>query len=586
MGFCNDCGAEIESGEYCESCQLIRDLGLDKENFTGEDDFLGNIDDLLPTGEEVGETFGLDESGIEEAFALDDLNIGEEAFSLDDSKMNESEEAFALEDSDINVGEENFALDESDIDASEEAFALDESDIDVPEEPIALDGLDIGEGEEALALDDSDVGIGEENLALDDLDIDASEEAFALDESDIDASEEPIALDDLESGTEEESFALDDSDIGAGEEAFALDDSNFEESEETFALDDSNIEDDGGMPDLLDFMDDLNIDQELLGEGKSDIGAEDDVFSIEDAISEPEIVNKSTDVGDILSDALGVLNDSKMDQLEEEYMSLIPEGDKKEETKEKKKGFFARWFANVPIPEDEIEPEPTEEELAAKKAEKEKQKAEKKAAKEQKKKEKAEAKDKAKKEKLAAKQEKEKAKKEAEIPEEPSRINKVGAGIVFALFGAIACVVILGTNSFTYAQSVSNAKDYFSKKRYTKAYMQLVGLDIKEKDQTTFDKISTVMFVNKQFDSYENYYSMEKYPEALDSLVKGLKRYNKYLEQAKELDVKQDLDYVKAEIVSALDASFGLSEDSVSYLLNMDDQEKYSQEIVKLAQEN
>ena len=94
------------------------------------------------------------------------------------------------------------------------------------------------------------------------------------------------------------------------------------------------------------------------------------------------------------------------------------------------------------------------------------------------------------------------------------------------------------------------------------------------------------MYVNKQLNSYENYYNMEKYPEALDSLVKGLKRYNKYLEQAKELDIKQDLDYVKAGILDSLNESFGLEEGDVAYLLSMHDQEKYSQEIVRLSQEN
>lgn len=408
MGLCKDCGAEIESGEYCESCMLLRDLGLDNMQAEGDEDFLSSINDLLP------------EDSV--TLALDDSNVAQ------------------------NMEEEN---------------------------------------------------------------------------------------------------------------------------------------------DMLDFMNDLNIDEEFLNNGGNP-SLEEDILSLDEMSEEPKRNSQGTDVGDILSDALGVLNDTKMDQLEEEYMSLIPDVDPMEEKakKEKKKGFFARLFGNVPLDKDEMEEEPTEEELKAIKEEKEKKKAEQKALKAQKKKEKADAKEKAKKDKLAAKEAKKKEKLEAQVPEEPSRINRVGAGIIFGLFAAIACVVIFGTNTFTYAQSVSNAKDYFSKKRYTRAYMQLAGLEIKEKDQKTYDRVVTVMYVNKQLNSYENYYNMEKYPEALDSLVKGLKRYNKYLEQAKELDIKQDLDYVKAGILDSLNESFGLEEGDVAYLLSMHDQEKYSQEIVRLSQEN
>ena len=73
MGLCKDCGAEIESGEYCESCMLLRDLGLDNMNTEENDDFLSSINDLLP---DESDTLALDDSDVTQ-------NITEENNMLD-----------------------------------------------------------------------------------------------------------------------------------------------------------------------------------------------------------------------------------------------------------------------------------------------------------------------------------------------------------------------------------------------------------------------------------------------------------------------------------------------------------------------
>ena len=50
-------------------------------------------------------------------------------------------------------------------------------------------------------------------------------------------------------------------------------------------------------------------------------------------------------------------------------------------------------------------------------------------------------------------------------------------------------------------------------------------MTIKEDDEEMYSKILTVMFVNKELNSYNNYYGIHQYDKALDSLLKGLKIY-------------------------------------------------------------
>jgi hypothetical protein len=189
--------------------------------------------------------------------------------------------------------------------------------------------------------------------------------------------------------------------------------------------------------------------------------------------------------------------------------------------------------------------------------------------------------------KKAAKKEKAEKKKKTkevievidEIDEDQGRINRVGAIIVFFFFGIIAILLIIGTNMITYTLSVQHATSYFNHRKYNQAYNEVYGVDIRDEDIGLYDKIQTVMFVNKQLNSYNNNYAMGKYPEALDSLLKGLSRYEKYIELATMLGIEADLDYVRSQILAELDNVFKLTEADAMQILSYDNKEDYSLEV-------
>ncbi|MBR6468755.1 MAG: hypothetical protein IKS84_00125, partial [Lachnospiraceae bacterium] len=190
-------------------------------------------------------------------------------------------------------------------------------------------------------------------------------------------------------------------------------------------------------------------------------------------------------------------------------------------------------------------------------------------------------------EKKALAKEKEKQKREtalaiAEYEVEHGRINKAGATILFVIFAILTIVIIIGSNIYSYNLSIENAQEDFNVKKYNEAYYEVYGLKIKDEDIELYDRIMTVMFVNHQLNSYEYYMKSNNREKALDSLLKGLQRYEKYLQLAQMLEITEDLDYVKAEILNKLSTEFKMSEKEAYELAEVSDSVDYSEYIYGL----
>lgn len=259
--------------------------------------------------------------------------------------------------------------------------------------------------------------------------------------------------------------------------------------------------------------------------------------------------------------------------------------------KEKKRGFFSslyhKLFDNVKVDPSKIKQPPTKEEIEAKKREKEETKARNKEEKEALLAEKKEQEKQVKLEKQRVKKEAKAEKKAKKMEEakllleemEKTRINRAGASIVFIFFAMIAVVIIVGTSIFSYSLSIKNAEHEFKNDQYTAAYNEIYGLDVKDEDILLYDRIMTVMYVQKQLNSYDNYYRMDDKPKALDSLLKGLQRYEKYIDLAVDLEVDTDLDSVRKKILEKVNESFMLTEQEAMEIIQSDSQAEYSKKV-------
>lgn len=266
---------------------------------------------------------------------------------------------------------------------------------------------------------------------------------------------------------------------------------------------------------------------------------------------------------------------------------------------EEKPGLLKRLFGNIvtdEIAKAEIaQREKDKEEEAAKQEAAEAAKEEKKAAKAAKAEEKAEAK-KAKAEekelKKAAKaeeKEQKKAEKEAKKAEEAAqeelevtgKLNKVGVSIVVILAAMFLATEISGTEIFSYNSTMKQAVSFFEAGKYTDAYQEILGTNMKKKDQETYDKIVTVMKVQRSLNAYENYDNMKYYPDALNALLVGLRKYDENIETARNLEIEKDVDGCKEKILTLLDEEYGLSEDQARGILSLK-KDAYTDRVVEL----
>ncbi|HHV10360.1 MAG TPA: hypothetical protein GXX75_08805 [Clostridiales bacterium] len=364
----------------------------------------------------------------------------------------------------------------------------------------------------------------------------------------------------------------------------------------------------------------------LLGQIASDDPVSEDVRAINDLLQgkavEPPKDSGPSDVGEVFSDALkGISSLTDLEMQEEEILSKVPDKKGKKAKKEKKqkkdgaadgekpkKNLLQLLFGNVKKSKepkkagaleteadkaDELAAAPPKKGKAKGKAGEEPEEAG--AGKKPKKSKKgaAEGEEESGKGKAAKRKKEKKEKKNREIiqviddiEEDEGRINRLGATIVFIFFGLLATLIIVGTNAVSYTLSIEKATNYFDGQKYTDAYNEVYGMEIKDEDIAIYDKIMTVMFVNKQLNSYNSFYSIGEYPQALDSLLKGLKRYDKYIELATLLGIESDLKYVREQILAELKNEFKLSEKQAMEIISYDNMKQYSLAVYDVVDNN
>lgn len=544
-------------------------------------DELDNMDDLSGVSD-VASTIDFDESGHQDESEDDiDIPLPDIDFSEDDGIASELSDGSDIKTTYPEIkDDDNNAADDSTVEepqVSEDIAAEKDTEIETQSDAEAeQSGADImslsedGADEEQSDVDImslSEDGADEEQSDADIMSL--SEDGADEEQSDADimslsedGADEEQSDNDIMSLTEDgtaddESGSIDDM-LGGLLDDFDKNGSIGDESEEQSKENSGSDAGDGQKADDL---------SDLLGM-LSDDSTSDDVISL-DSVSNEEIPDIS-EIPDIPM------------QEEEDISNILPQNEEKEDDGEKQ-SIFKKVFGNVVTDEIAEAEKKQEEEEAAKKEEAEKvkeekaaEKAKQKEEKEKLKAEKAEAKAAAKakkaEEKAAKKAEKQaqkEAEREAAANEVVGKLNKVGVSIV-AVFGVIILAgIIIGTNSFGSGLDKKKATNYFEMHRYSQAYESAVGTNMKEKNPEQYKKIVTVMKVQHALDSYQNYENVKKYPEALDALLMGLKKYDANKKTAYDLEIENDLASVYDKILDILSDEFGLSKSQAYDILSL-----------------
>lgn len=428
-------------------------------------------------------------------------------------------------------------------------------------------GKAIPDGQEYC--EDCQMDIDFENLSTEDFDIDDIDlndfDGVELDASDIEEGEEDDFLASLFDGempvVEEGADEIDTSDFG-------IETADEDNNDDLFDI--LNIEDEGSK-DIL---------NQVLKEDTEEEKKE-------------EIKTTSTkSMDDIYADSLGSISSLEDDVDLDALLGEIPEksseeteGKPKKKKKEKKpkEPKERKSVHTILFGEDDEEDKLIEEKLAKKKEEKKEKKAKKKEVNAEKKEQKKAQKEQKKSEKEQKKREKKEKQAANAEPDDSQPIKKIPVIITVVFLAVLGTVVILGTNVFSYKLAISNAKDYFKRGKYSMAYDQIAGKEVKKKDKKIKDQIYVVMYVEKKYESYEAYMGMNKPVQALNALVKGIEKYNVHAEEAKKLGVEKDLNSSKDKLCKVLKETFQLSEKDANQLLTLEPEE-YNKRLIEIVQ--
>ena len=563
--------------------------GLQEEN--SDNDVYDGLDDFVEY-DDLASLEGLPQ--LDELDGMDDLSALPEvaaSIKMDDSKLNESgnddmeiplpdigiteEDGVASELSDGKDIQTTFPQLEPEEDGSKDMLSADAENGAEPEEDTSNETA-ISE-EDAMSLHESDeISEGEKESGEDIMSIpeggeEPEEDVMSIPEGEEEPEEDVMSI--PEGGEEPEEDVMSLSEDGADSE-----DADSADIDDMLGglLDDldTNGSIDAAEGDITDTSKETESKQaddieDLLGMLSDDSSSE-DIMSLDDASA--DAVPDINDIPDMLIGESG----------EEDIANILPTEDS-DDSEAEKPGFFKKVFGNVVTDEIAEAERQAKEEEEAKLEEAEKLKEEKAAEKAQKKEEKAKLKAEKAEEKAAkkAKKAEEKAAKKAEklakkeeeeaaaAQEVVGKLNKAGVTIVVLLGMVLLLGTVILTNNFSGSLDKKKAKNYFDMSKYSQAYEYAAGTNMKKKDPEQYQKIVTVMKVQHSIDAYQNYENVKKYPEALDALLMGLKKYDANKKTAYDLEIEDKLESVYQEILDILSEEFYLSKSQAYDILSL-----------------
>ena len=471
---------------------------------------------------------------------------------------------------------------------------------------VDIDLSDIG----GISLDEFDDldSVDLSSLELDDIDFDdvdvtslsfdnSGRQPLEKDEDfDFDSLLEEASVDDAaKEMSEENSRAVTSQEKSIGNVDDFVDSINFDSVDEVFSDAKKQVEEDTDYPEVFD---DFMSESEPSADSSSEVTplskeegpeAQDtvqdvDSMDLDDLFSALGIEDENSDSADsqenyeMDADSLDELfASSAMDMQDAELMDIEDISEVKNGKKSKRAG-GKRSISEILFGEPDEDDEEEEKYLAERKIIKDEQKAKKAEQKEIKKAQNIEKKalkqneaDKKKKEKAAVRKQKE-DEMLAELEKENAESKPVSTPVVIAVFAAfilLAVFVVFGTKSFDYHNVIKKATDYFERQRYRLAYDEISGVEVKKDDEELRDRIYTVMYVERLYESYENNIALNRADKALDALLRGIEKYDAHYAEAVELNIVDDIDICRQKIISALWNTYGITEESAYAIIEL-----------------
>ena len=208
------------------------------------------------------------------------------------------------------------------------------------------------------------------------------------------------------------------------------------------------------------------------------------------------------------------------------------------------------------------------------------------------KKSKAKAKTKAKKPK------KEKAPKEPKFKEPDDIIPISPVAIILMLSFVVVAVIAakMGGDYYFYQERIYEAVELYCdtdktdvekyEARYSKAYELMSGLEMRSNEhQAFYEQVTTIMFMDRHYEAYKTYMLMEDFDHGLDSLIKAVKMYDKYQNEARDLGCFDDMTVILSWVNDKLDGTYDITESEARELYMIEDDQDYAIAVRAIAAE-
>ncbi|SHI51733.1 hypothetical protein [Pseudobutyrivibrio xylanivorans] len=527
--------------------------------------FLSEFEQEIDNEEQLFENTG---SGLDNEDVVDKLiNDIDDVVNTEAKKLEEADEALESEEPPEETGEEKL-----------DAFPELTEDTDVSSGTDSEDTQEDDDGEELKLPDDDDIDLSQFIEESDDADESGKESdesddddfGFSLDDAIDDSGEEEPLDESLREFMPDDMDALDEAEYGDGEEPDLsgegdLDLDNILEGEDEDLMDIQSLlsGDEEGAPEAGDIDESAEAasEQPAGDGGKKDKKKKKEKKKKEKGEKKPNpflqklalIIFGAPDEDEIAeAEAAAVAAATVEITYDEEGNPIIPEGGVPEDPKEKKK----------------------------------REKEEKKAAKEAAKKEKEAAK----KEKDAAKKDKPKKEPKPKKPKkekEPDNSPKIPISIIatfLVLSISIIGVVLVGMTFTGLKRHMAQARELFDQGDYIAAYEKLNGYDFRtdEKVELLRNQSRTLADLQQCQNEYTTFMNYKMYNYALDSLLKGIGRYEKYKDDAVEYGIADEYDAFGNSIIIELEQEFGLSVDEAMAIYKQPNRHYYTIELRKV----
>ena len=203
------------------------------------------------------------------------------------------------------------------------------------------------------------------------------------------------------------------------------------------------------------------------------------------------------------------------------------------------------------------------------------------------KKDKKEKKEKPPKEKKEKKPKEKKEKKPKEKkPKEPMQPVPKAPLILCIVLGLSLTVLIMVFVKFSGGQrTISAARRYFSRGDYILAYETIVGYPDLEDDDELKREITLMALIVQQRDSFYYLQAQGLYEDALDALIRGVYRYDKYVDEAASYGLGTDYMEIENEIEKRLGDTFKLTKEKARELYSIDDRQEYTDQVYKIVRD-